>query len=116
MSEQTISERIDTVRRPKRVTSTCPECKQRRHGPDAAFEDWEAARHPLELRLAALETENARLRDLVSRAVRSAKPRDRHSFRWGAVMRVFACGSTTAKALCREFGFDPDETKRGVQP
>lgn len=59
MSDQTISGRIDNVRRPKRVTSTCPECKQRRHGPDAALEDWEAARHPLELRLAALEAQNA---------------------------------------------------------
>lgn len=29
--------------------------------------------------------------------------------RWAIVTDVFAIGSTSARALCREFGLDPDE-------
>ena len=45
--------------------------------------------------------------DLVERAVRNAsKP---GSPRWVAVRETFAFGSTSAHALCRRFGLDPDE-------
>ena len=30
--------------------------------------------------------------------------------RWSFVMDVFGVGSTAAKIMCREAGFDPDET------
>ena len=45
-------------------------------------------------------------------AVRCARGRGRGRSkqpRWIAVMDTFACGSGYAHALCRRFGFDPDE-------
>jgi len=48
--------------------------------------------------------------DLLRRAVRGARAQrpERHP-RWVAVMDLFALGSTYSHALCRRFGFDPDE-------
>lgn len=50
-------------------------------------------------------------RDLLERAIRSLKspPGQVPRSRWFRATRVFAIGSTTAYALCREFGLDPDE-------
>lgn len=47
----------------------------------------------------------------VADAVRNARPRKRRGpqARWVAVMDVFGCGSSYAHALCRRFGFNPDE-------
>jgi len=43
---------------------------------------------------------------LVERAVRNAR---RPGYqKWAGVMDVFAVGSTSARALCVEFGLDPD--------
>lgn len=43
---------------------------------------------------------------LVERAVRNAH---RPGYqKWAGVMDVFAVGSTSARALCMEFGLDPD--------
>lgn len=45
-------------------------------------------------------------KELVERAVRNAR---RPGYqKWAGVMDVFAVGSTSAQALCREFGLDPD--------
>ena len=44
---------------------------------------------------------------LVERAVRNASLPGQP--RWVAVKRTFAVGSTSAHALCRRFGLDPDE-------
>lgn len=52
--------------------------------------------------------------ELLRRAVQSARHhsrRGRHP-RYVAVMSVFGLGSTYAAALCRRFGFDPDEEVR----
>ena len=43
---------------------------------------------------------------LVERAVRNAKAEGLP--KWAAVRAVFAVGSTSAHALCRRFGIDPD--------
>lgn len=31
---------------------------------------------------------------------------------WFAVMETFSLGSTYATMLCRQFGYDPDETRK----
>lgn len=58
------------------------------------------------------ETPGMSERDLLENAVRLALPRGRgrgkHP-RWVAVMDTFALGSGYSHALCRRFGFDPDE-------
>lgn len=55
-----------------------------------------------------------KLRDLVGRAVRNAKPTKpgKHP-RWHAVGDAFALGSTFATQLCQQFGVDPDEQLEG---
>lgn len=45
--------------------------------------------------------------ELVMRAIRNARPRP-GAPKWAAVRDVFAVGSTTATALCRRAGIDPD--------
>ena len=47
--------------------------------------------------------------DLLRDAVRCARPRYRAGPRWAAVMETFALGSSYSFALCRRFGFDPEE-------
>lgn len=51
--------------------------------------------------------------DLLRRAVRSCRARDRRKGekhpRWTAVVDTFALGSTYAHQLCRRFDLDPDE-------
>ena len=48
-----------------RATSTCATCGHRTDGPDSAYRDWEAARVPLENRIAALEGQLADLKALL---------------------------------------------------
>lgn len=53
-------------------------------------------------------------RDLIGRAVRAVKGPSRYRSkygtpRWALVRDAFGVGSGVATALCREFGFDPDE-------
>lgn len=49
--------------------------------------------------------------DLINRAVKNARPNygNGPAPRWGAVMDVFAVGSTVARYLCERAGVDPDE-------
>lgn len=48
--------------------------------------------------------------ELISRAVRAASGTSRRGTqRWVAMRDAFGCGSGVANALCRRFGFDPDE-------
>jgi hypothetical protein len=52
--------------------------------------------------------------DLIKRAVKSARPRNRYEApRWAAVMDAFGLGSTFAWQLCERFGLDPDEPVKG---
>lgn len=56
-------------------------------------------------------------RDLIRRVIRNlkgpSKYRSKHgAARWVLVRDAFAVGSGVANALCREFGFDPDENIR----
>lgn len=50
-------------------------------------------------------------RELLGRAVRNAKPKNRNSYkaRWIVIKSTFGVGSGVANALCREFDLDPDE-------
>jgi hypothetical protein len=42
-----------------------------------------------------------------------SKYRSKHGTeRWVLVRNAFGCGSTVARGLCCEFGFDPDEALR----
>jgi hypothetical protein len=51
---------------------------------------------------------------LVRNAIANARPHKcRPVARWVAVMDVLAVGSTTAKQLCLDHGFDPDEEVDG---
>jgi len=48
--------------------------------------------------------------ELIRRAVRAASGTHRRGTqRWIAMKDAFGCGSGVAHALCRRFGFDPDE-------
>ncbi|MNQ51418.1 hypothetical protein D3C85_653970 [compost metagenome] len=48
--------------------------------------------------------------ELIGRAVRAASGTHRRGTqRWVAMKDAFGCGSGVANALCRRFGFDPDE-------
>ena len=56
-------------------------------------------------------------RDLICGVIRNlrgpSKYRNKHgTARWVLVRDAFAVGSGVANALCREFGFDPDENLR----
>lgn len=56
-------------------------------------------------------------RDLIGRVVRNVKGPSKYRSkygtpRWALVRDAFGCGSGVATALCREFGFDPDENIR----
>lgn len=56
-------------------------------------------------------------RDLIRSVIRNlegpSKYRSKHgTARWVLVRDAFAVGSGVANALCREFGFDPDENLR----
>jgi len=50
-------------------------------------------------------------RELLERAVRNARPKNRNAYktRWIVIKSVFGVGSGVANALCREFDLDPDE-------
>lgn len=55
---------------------------------------------------------NIRIEELLGRAVRSGRRcrgASTGETRWARVMRIFALGSTSAQALCRVYGVDPDE-------
>lgn len=56
-------------------------------------------------------------RELIRRAINSIEGPSRRRFshgieRWVLVKDMFCVGSTVARGLCREFGFDPDEALR----
>lgn len=56
-------------------------------------------------------------RELIERVVRNVKGPSKHhskygTARWVLVRDAFGVGSGVATALCREFGFDPDENLR----
>lgn len=56
-------------------------------------------------------------RDLIRQVIRNlegpSKYRSKYGApRWALVRDAFAVGSGVANALCREFGFDPDENLR----
>lgn len=78
---------------------------------EAAIEPWHMEAVPI----ARIETPTKSDAAWVEDAVRNAKPRHRgrrkHP-RWVAVMDTFGCGSGYANALCRRFGFNPDEEVR----
>ncbi|MBC3375747.1 hypothetical protein HU762_17490 [Pseudomonas sp. SWRI92] len=49
--------------------------------------------------------------ELIGTAVRMVTGTSRRgTLRWVAMKDAFCCGSGVAHALCRRFGFDPDET------
>ena len=49
--------------------------------------------------------------ELIRTAVRMVTGTSRRgTLRWVAMKDAFCCGSGVAHALCRRFGFDPDET------
>ena len=49
--------------------------------------------------------------ELIRKAVRMVTGTSRRgTLRWVAMKDAFCCGSGVAHALCRRFGFDPDET------
>ena len=49
--------------------------------------------------------------ELIGKAVRAVTgTSQRGTLRWVAMKDAFCCGSGVAHALCRRFGFDPDET------
>lgn len=50
-------------------------------------------------------------RDLIGRVMRNLRPRrgERNVQRWVLVHNTFGVGSTVSRALCVEFGMDPDE-------
>ncbi|MBI6940024.1 hypothetical protein JET76_01575 [Pseudomonas putida] len=51
--------------------------------------------------------------DLLRTAVRMVRGTTRMKRpRWALMMDAFCCGSGVAQALCRRFGFDPDEGLR----
>ena len=56
-------------------------------------------------------------RELIERVVRNVKGPSKYrskygTARWVLVRDAFGVGSGVANALCREFGFDPDENLR----
>jgi hypothetical protein len=56
-------------------------------------------------------------RDLIRQAIRNVKGPSKYRSkygvpRWSLVRDTFCVGSGVATALCREFGFDPDEMIR----
>uniref|UniRef100_A0AAU6W341 Uncharacterized protein n=1 Tax=Pseudomonas phage Touem01 TaxID=3138548 RepID=A0AAU6W341_9VIRU len=52
--------------------------------------------------------------DLIRRAVRNVRGSRRNTLqRWALVRDAFGTGSGVATALCRRFGFDPDEVLKG---
>ena len=51
-------------------------------------------------------------RELIQRAIRSAKPAFEPSPRWVMVKLVFRTGQGVSEMICREYGFDPDEEVR----
>lgn len=56
-------------------------------------------------------------RDLIASAIRSLKGPSKYRSkygapRWALVRDTFGVGSGVASALCREFGFDPEEMIR----
>lgn len=56
-------------------------------------------------------------RELIERVVRNVKGPSKYrskygTARWVLVRDAFGSGSGVANALCREFGFDPDENLR----
>jgi hypothetical protein len=53
---------------------------------------------------------NFQERDLIKRVMMNLTRRSKaQPQRWIAVRDAFGVGSTVAHALCREFGYDPDE-------
>lgn len=66
------------------------------------------------IKLSGVEFEE---RELLARAVRNVKGPSKYRTkygtpRWALVRDAFGVGSGVATALCREFGFDPDESLR----
>ncbi|MBJ2318600.1 hypothetical protein JFT37_08745 [Pseudomonas fluorescens] len=56
-------------------------------------------------------------RDLIRSAIRNLKGPSKYrskygQYRWALVRDAFGVGSGVASALCREFGFDPEEMIR----
>lgn len=56
-------------------------------------------------------------RDLIRQAIRNLKGPSKYrskygATRWSLVRDMFCVGSGVATALCREFGFDPEEMIR----
>ncbi|QHF05790.1 hypothetical protein N015_13060 [Pseudomonas asturiensis] len=48
--------------------------------------------------------------ELLRRAVRAVRGKRRNTYpRWALVRDAFGCGSGVGTALCRRFGFDPEE-------
>lgn len=54
-------------------------------------------------------------RELLRKAVTFASPSQRKTPRWVVVMDIFHVGSTSAYAICEEFGLDPDEVLKTVR-
>ncbi|WP_254806740.1 hypothetical protein [Pseudomonas syringae] len=70
----------------------------------------ELGSQPLESRKIMLSGCEFSEHELVGQAVRAATGTHRRGTqRWVAIMDAFCCGSGVAHALCRRFGFDPDE-------
>lgn len=57
-----------------------------------------------------LDTHEFDERDLIRRVMLNLRARNRlKTARWVLVTKTFGVGSTVARALCHEFGMDPDE-------
>ncbi|WP_200876317.1 hypothetical protein SGO26_30485 (plasmid) [Cupriavidus metallidurans] len=66
---------------------------------------------PQESAMIKLADNTFKERDLLERAMRNLRaiaPR-RGEIRWVLVHQLFSTGSTVSAAICREFGYDPDE-------
>lgn len=82
--------------------------QQRLNAADQRIDELEP--QPIESRKITLSGCEFSEQELIGRAVRAASGTHRQGTqRWVAMKAAFGCGSGVANALCRRFGFDPDE-------
>jgi hypothetical protein len=48
-------------------------------------------------------------RELIQRAISNARPLSRGAPRWAVVKQAFGTGSRVSWAICKKYGFDPEE-------
>lgn len=88
--------------------------QQRLNAADQTIDDLKAqltAVNPMESRMITLSGCEFTEHELLRTAVRMVTGTSRRGTqRWVAMKDAFCCGSGVAHALCRRFGYDPDET------